>query len=467
MISGIFCRSIEKGFFKGEKDAGMNSKVKIQKVSRWSICLTLVLTVLVSGIGIWSMREFQMLKNATDRYIECEEAARQLQTGADYLTEQVRLYTMTGEKQYMDNYFKEKESDKKREASLESIKKEFGETEMYYVIQDAYKNSEELMTTEYKAMRLVVENTGLSREAWPQEIQDIKLAYPESDLSASGKMRTAQLLVSNNRYQAAKERITNKCQECKSILADTTRNVQEKSIRISKEIVKKLEGCMAVLVALIVIISVIIRKLIVKPLLSYNESIKNGEIFPVIGAAELQNLAETYNTMYRDMQETQKLIRHEAENDALTELLNRRYFDKILRIYDEGKSSFALILIDVDTFKTVNDTYGHATGDEILRRVAALLKQTFRNIDYVCRIGGDEFAIVMVEMTSELKYTIREKINYINQILLNPEDDLPPVSLSVGAAFADRENPGESIFKDADKALYYVKEHGRNGCSFY
>ena len=224
---------------------------------------------------------------------------------------------------------------------------------------------------------------------------------------------------------------------------------------------------MAVLVALIVIISVIIRKLIVKPLLSYNQSIKNGEIFPVIGAAELQNLAETYNTMYRDIQETQKLIRHEAENDALTELLNRRYFDKILRIYDEGKSSFALILVDIDTFKTVNDTYGHATGDEILRRVATLLKQTFRNIDYVFRIGGDEFAIVMVEMTSELKYTVREKINYINQILLSPEDDLPPVSLSVGAAFADRENPGESIFKDADKALYYVKEHGRNGCSFY
>lgn len=411
--------------------------------------------------------EFNTIKTATEQYITCEDATKQMQEGSDYLTEQVRLYTMTGEKQYMDNYFKEKETGKKREASLESIKKEFGETEMYYVIQAAYKNSEELMNIEYKAMRLVVENTGLSREAWPQEIQDIKLSYPESDLSATGKMCTAQLLVSNNSYQAAKERITNKCQECKSLLADTTRNVQGKSIRISKEIVKKLEGCMAVLVALIVIISVIIRKLIVKPLLSYNQSIKNGEIFPVIGAAELQNLAETYNTMYRDIQETQKLIRHEAENDALTELLNRRYFDKILRIYDEGKSSFALILIDIDTFKTVNDTYGHATGDEILRRVATLLKQTFRNIDYVFRIGGDEFAIVMVEMTSELKYTVREKINYINQILLNPEDDLPPVSLSVGAAFADRENPGESIFKDADKALYYVKEHGRNGCSFY
>lgn len=371
----------------------MKKKIRIEKVSTWSTVIAFFLTFIFLGIAVWSWGEFNTIKTATEQYITCEDATKQMQEGSDYLTEQVRLYTMTGEKQYMDNYFKEKETGKKREASLESIKKEFGETEMYYVIQAAYKNSEELMNIEYKAMRLVVENTGLSRKAWPQEIQAIKLSYPESDLSATGKMRIAQLLVSNNSYQAAKERITNKCQECKSLLADTTRNVQGKSIRISKEIVKKLEGCMAVLVALIVIISVIIRKLIVKPLLSYNQSIKNGEIFPVIGAAELQNLAETYNTMYRDIQETQKLIRHEAENDALTELLNRRYFDKIIRIYDEGKSSFAL--------------------------------------------------------------------------LLNPEDDLPPVSLSVGAAFADRENPGESIFKDADKALYYVKEHGRNGCSFY
>lgn len=187
----------------------------------------------------------------------------------------------------------------------------------------------------------------------------------------------------------------------------------------------------------------------------------------MIGAAELQNLAETYNAVYLENQEVQKLIRHEAEYDALTELPNRRYFDKILKIYEDGQSSFALILLDVDIFKSVNDTYGHATGDEILRRIANLLKTTFRSVDYVCRIGGDEFAIVMVEMTSGFQYIIREKIDYINETLLSPQDDLPAVSLSVGAAFADRENPGESIFRDADKALYYIKEHGRNGCGFY
>ena len=149
------------------------------------------LTFVFLGIAVWSWGEFNTIKTATEQYITCEDATKLMHEGSDYLTDQVRLYTMTGEKQYMDNYFKEKETGKKREASLESVKKEFGETEMYYLLQDAYKNSEELMTTEYKAMRLVVENTGLSREAWPQEIQDIKLSYTESDISSAGRMRTA------------------------------------------------------------------------------------------------------------------------------------------------------------------------------------------------------------------------------------------------------------------------------------
>lgn len=89
----------------------------------------------------------------------------------------------------------------------------------------------------------------------------------------------------------------------------------------------------------------------------------------------------------------------------------------------------------------MNDTYGHATGDEILKKVADTLQKAFRSIDYVCRIGGDEFAIVMVEMTSDLNYTIEDKIAAANERLASGADGLPAVSLSVGAAFSDRENP--------------------------
>lgn len=73
----------------------------------------------------------------------------------------------------------------------------------------------------------------------------------------------------------------------------------------------------------------------------------------------------------------------------------------------------------------------------------------------------------MVVMTSDLRYTIEEKTSAINEQLARAEDGMPKVSLSVGVAFADRPNPGESLFKDADQALYYTKEHGRNSCTFY
>ena len=142
-----------------------------------------------------------------------------------------------------------------------------------------------------------------------------------------------------------------------------------------------------------------------------------GEIFPVIGAAELQKWAETYNKVFKENEETQRLIRRQAEHDAMTDALNRGSFEKLLHMYENGDTPYALILIDVDTFKTVNDMYGHAVGDEILKKVTGLLKKAFRSIDHVCRIGGDEFAIIMVEMTSDLKYTIEKKIKAVNEEL--------------------------------------------------
>ena len=158
-------------------------------------------------------------------------------------------------------------------------------------------------------------------------------------------------------------------------------------------------------------------------------------------------------------------MKHQAEHDSLTELLNRRSFDQILSLYEKDRSSFALILADVDVFKQINDTCGHDTGDRILKRVAALLHTTFRSIDYVCRIGGDEFAVIMVDMSRELYYTIPDKIAEINGLLAVPEDGLPAVSLSAGVAFSDENDFRGSLFRAADSALYAAKAHGRCGCS--
>lgn len=374
---------------------------------------------------------------------------------------------MTGQEKYMDLYFQEANHTMRREKALADLKKYFGGTDTFKALKAALNSSVKLMNTEYYSMRLVLEAKGVKKEKWPQEIKNTVLSQTDSSLTAEKKMEKAQSMVCDERYQGKRTEIINEVTKSMNLLIKQTHNDQSKANHMFLDMYRKLVIDVMVFVLLIFINYFMVKKLIVSPLLKYNESVKLGETLPVIGAVELQNLTETYNTVYEENKESQKLIRHEAEYDALTDLLNRRYFEKILGIYEKGESPFALIIVDVDIFKSINDTYGHAMGDQVLKKVALLLKNVFRSIDFVCRIGGDEFAIVMVEMTSDLAYTISEKINEINKQLLNPKDGLPMVSVSVGVAFSIRENPGESIFKDADRALYYVKEHGKHGCSFY
>lgn len=445
----------------------MNKKIKIQYVSRWSIVLTVVVAMLFIFTSAQGVQKFSQSEAMTKQYISCENAATQFQDASDYLTEQVRLFAMTGKNEYMNLYFEEVEFTRNRDHALEELQKYFSGSEILNSLEDALDESSTLMETEYYAMRLVCEATGKAEAAWPEAIRNVKLSAEDQRAASDKKMEKAQKLVSDDEYQKTKKEISSKVSQCTNSLLRMTRNSQKESTKEFSNLCKNLEIGTGVLVALMIAISIMIRILVVKPLLLYNESIKKGKIFPVVGAAELQKLAETYNQVYLENQETQKLIRHQAEHDALTGLLNRGSYEKLLKVYETDEKPFALILVDVDTFKSVNDTYGHAVGDAILKRVSDLLTKAFRSIDYVCRIGGDEFAVIMVEMTTDLAYTIEEKIAAVNEQLSVEEGNMPSVSLSVGVAFADRKNPGESIFKDADKALYYVKENGKHGCHFY
>lgn len=168
----------------------------------------------------------------------------------------------------------------------------------------------------------------------------------------------------------------------------------------------------------------------------------------------------------RDISE-EKLIKYEAEHDALTGVLNRGGFEQILNSSIKEKRNFALIVIDVDNFKDVNDNFGHMIGDIILKKVSKLLLEEFRSLDYICRIGGDEFAVIMMDITNNFGNKIVKKIDEINDLLSLPDEDVPIVTLSAGAAFMNKNNSKDSLFKDADKALYYIKKHGRKGCHIY
>ncbi len=445
----------------------MKRNIKLQTVSAWSIALTSIVAVLCLAISCSATRKFHALLTATDQYILCEDAARQLQSGSDYLTEQVRLFTITGQEAYMDRYFEEAETNRSRERAVEALEGPFGDTCVFRDLQAALDRSRKLMDTEYYAMRLVLEATGVSPARWPEKVKEVELSGIDDHLPAAAKQEKAQQMVTDGAYQAARTEISNRVTACMTDLSSATKQQQGQALDSFRYLYRSLKAGVIFLLAATMLICLLLRRLVVRPLQAYNQCIARGEIFPMTGAAELQHLAVTYNEVFQENQETQLLIRHQAEHDPLTDLLNRGAFERVLHLYESGARTFAIIIIDVDVFKTVNDTFGHPTGDAILKKVACLLTTTFRSVDYICRIGGDEFAVVMVEITSDLQYTISEKLDAINQTLSQPDDGLPAVSLSAGVAFSDRQNPGPSIFKDADTALYHQKKHGKHGCSFY
>ncbi len=106
-------------------------------------------------------------------------------------------------------------------------------------------------------------------------------------------------------------------------------------------------------------------------------------------------------------------------------------------------------------------------GDLVLKRVSEVLKYIFRSTDLIFRLGGDEFVVIMTNVDSSIREQVETKVTQANLMLQKPTGDLPQTSLSVGVAFGDRDNPDGDIFKDADTALYRMKEAGRGGCYIY
>jgi diguanylate cyclase (GGDEF)-like protein len=158
-----------------------------------------------------------------------------------------------------------------------------------------------------------------------------------------------------------------------------------------------------------------------------------------------------------------KKLRHDAMTDALTGLNNRRMFEEYLgqeidRCTRYG-SSFALLLLDLHEFKGANDTYGHATGDEILRSVARASVGTIRGSDIPCRTGGDEFAIILPEAGRSGAQALAERIAHKFEEYARPLAPSTPIGTDYGIAiFPEDGHDAASLFASADRSLYVCKQ---------
>ncbi len=153
-----------------------------------------------------------------------------------------------------------------------------------------------------------------------------------------------------------------------------------------------------------------------------------------------------------------------AIKDQLTDVFNRRHFSKVLEeelmLAEQEQKSFYLLMIDIDYFKKINDTYGHLYGDEILKLVANCIKDSIRNHDVLARFGGEEFIVLLSKAENADGYQLAERIREkVSQIEYRNERQ---VTVSIGITKYMKGDRTVDIIKRADDLLYAAKENGRN-----
>ena len=241
--------------------------------------------------------------------------------------------------------------------------------------------------------------------------------------------------------------------------------MQETAQRLEHLIWMQRVGIMVVIVV-IILLGLLTYRQIAVTLQRHVKAIMENALLEEKGVYELRYLARTYNAMDKTRMEEEQRLREKAEHDALTELVNRGTFEMLLKnkIELKGENAGAFLLVDVDIFKEINDNYGHAVGDAVLKRVAEVLVDNFKDRDIIARFGGDEFAVWLTNLDREYGGFIEQRIDEINEVLSHPQNDLPVVSLSVGGAFSRQGDSFQEVYKRADEMLYAVKKNGRRGC---
>lgn len=168
-----------------------------------------------------------------------------------------------------------------------------------------------------------------------------------------------------------------------------------------------------------------------------------------------------------------KEIEHLAEHDSLTETLNRRKFIQLSESILKRQKNYpiAVMMLDIDHFKKLNDTYGHACGDLALKAFSRVVQSLLRADDLFCRIGGEEFTVFLQQTHKQQALSIAERIrNHISELKIqSPNNEMIGMTLSIGLIHIHELNQFEmqDLLNKADEALYFSKQHGRNQVTLY
>lgn len=437
--------------------------VSLRTIHKWLIVSAVILTCFMIYSTYRLTGSFMHVKQASENNIELESAVHRLMEASDYLTERVQRFTVTGDHIFMEQYFIEAFASKRREEAIAKLELDANATAALEHLREAMHHSVKLMDREYYAMRLVVEAKGFKE--YPDLLKKVTLRSEDAALSPDDKMRRATEMVLDAEYYEEKNKIRSGIQKSIDAVEKLTHTTEMKAMDTFRMDMNF--GRAVILLQILVIFFVVwlTSYLGINPILRAVDKIKADSPIPEVGANEFRYLAQAYNKMYSVYKNSIERLNFKASHDNLTGAYNRAGYDLLLTGIDV-KSTY-MILFDVDNFKTINDTYGHETGDKVLMKLVAVLKSNFRSDDYVCRIGGDEFVVFMVHASEMQQNLIKAKIEHINKVLENPDDGLPPFSISVGIVHGTQVEDETAMFEKCDMALYQSKERGRHTYTFY
>lgn len=400
--------------------------------------------------------------------IEGQECAVNLERKSDYLTDEVRLFVISQDTDHLYEYFKEVDS-KNREHMVERLAQICGEEDSDAVEQlsKALQESHALEDSEIHAMKLIAFNLQLAESVLPAPVAEWKLTQEELAMTVEERRLIAYDLVYGEEYLKRKYRIEQSTDKTFKLLTEVMVTRQKESGRALERTLLEQRICTFFMMLLVVSVFGLVGVLLVYPVTQHVRSIQSNKPWKSIGGHEIRYLADIYNHLYAKNAMYREELQYKAEHDALTGICNREIFEQKKDLLRGRDIHIALLLLDIDEFKNVNDSLGHDVGDEALCRVASFLKKAEENENvFAARIGGDEFAVILTEATKEHYPKIQQEIDHLNEILQEGEGGIPSLSVSVGVAFSEKGYSTE-LFHQADMALYFTKKHGRQGCSSY
>ena len=438
------------------------------RLSRVNIVLLAVTVIGSIGIIIATNRlnsAYQQLIEETGKYINTQQDAGMIEEFSGSMLSESRSFLQTGDPAHVMAFYSQMDVIRRQlDSSGTSETKGTAASDRY--LEEAVEAFRTLAEQDAYAMRLKAETLPVSLGSYPAEFAGTEIRPEDAVLDAEQKLAKAQEILDRTDYSAIRSRLSDRVDASHRAASETVQQqMGVTTARIRQELLLlRTFGVVFLVIAVLAMLSNLL--LIILPINRSVSNLDNREEIPEQGSFEMRNLARVYNEVLRDSTEKQEELEYSATHDALTGVYNRAAFD---REYDRCRNDrIGIAIVDVDGFKHYNDVYGHDMGDHVLRRVTETIGSKFRKEDHISRIGGDEFVIIMKNTGSAQSEDIKLKIDEINEELVKERrKGMPPISVSVGAAFWDRENPGPDILKDADKALLQMKQNGKLGCRIY